>query len=176
MVKKQEFKNQQFLVQMDLQPEPNWSRTSGLRRETAPDSDPGGLLVSPACQQLCETELNPAGRKPETSRFCVKIVSYLKSWQLKHRFSLVWIGKYSSEQIEITCGVPQGSVLGPFLIIIYMLPLTQCNGCSTALFWNFCLNRRYFILKDTSMVTQSDEDSKGARKMYIVSQIKVMKV
>ena len=55
---------------------------------------------------------------------CVMYVSWSRSYLTK-RFQIVSTQSTHSDQIELCCGVFQGSVQGPILFIFYTQPLTS---------------------------------------------------
>lgn len=66
---------------------------------------------------------DPAKPSPKSHRyvwFCTNFSSYLTN-----RTFCVAANQIMSDSVPVSCGVLHGSVLGPFLLVLYVTPLSQ---------------------------------------------------
>ncbi|XP_068739259.1 uncharacterized protein [Montipora capricornis] len=90
---------------------------------------------------------------------------------LSNRRQRVVIDGYSSSFTEITCGVPQGSILGPLFFVLFIndLPDVVCSASTIALYADDSKMFRVINCDDDQMLFENDLD-----KLYHWSQRKLM--
>jgi len=96
---------------------------------------------------------------------------------LKNRQQFVFANGVQSDKMQITCGVPQGSTLGPVLFLFYIndLPLSSNFFCNIFVdaraSWNDSKTKMSFnLLRDIEAIFQTKE--KHLKIMLFVSNSK----
>ena len=65
--------------------------------------------------------------------FADSVIFWFRSYLTKQTF-YINIGKDSSSPGELSCGVPQGSILGPLIFLLYVNDMTQSVDCDLLLY------------------------------------------
>ena len=111
-------------------------------------------------------------KKMECIGFKIPVIMWFKSYLSNRKFFVLLEG-VSSEEVLITCGIPQGSILGPLLFLIYINDLPQALS-ETAL--NLYANDTciYYQHKDIQNIeTILNKEFSSLREWFIDNELSV---
>ena len=84
--------------------------------------------------------------------FSNKTIEWFRSYVTNRDFK-VSIDKVLSARGEVTCGVPQGSILGPMLFLLYVNDMPQALSCDLFLYADdSCLVYQHKVVKEIEKV------------------------
>ena len=84
-----------------------------------------------------------------------EIINWIQSFLTNRKQQVVCEG-FTSEAVDVTSGVPQGSVLGPLLFLIFINDLHSCIKSTCRLFVDDCLLYRQIHSKCDSEILQNN--------------------
>ena len=85
------------------------------------------------------------------------IMTWIKSWLIQRTQSVVVDGT-SSSPVSVLSGVPQGTVLGPLLFLLYINDIANRVSSSIRLFADDCILYRVIKCENDSIILQRDLD------------------
>jgi hypothetical protein len=99
--------------------------------------------------------------KLETYGIKGTLLNWFRSF-LENRRQRVILGDGVSSWSEVTSGVPQGSVLGPLLFVIYIYDLPECVSCASKLYADY--SKLIRIVNNLMDAISLQEDIEGVTK------------
>ncbi len=110
--------------------------------------------------------------------FCPRIIDWVSDF-LSDRQQRVVIGNHKADWIDVTSGVPQGSVLGPLFFVIYINDMPEVVSCLDKLFADDSKLIATIRINNDLSIFQSDLDalmewSSTWRMLFNVDKCKVM--
>ena len=93
--------------------------------------------------------------KLHSQKFPLQIINWIKQW-LSGRTSVVTVNSRTSSSFPVSSGVPQGSVLGPLLFLLYIDDITQNIESDIRLYADDALLCRNVENDDDALVFQRD--------------------
>ena len=119
------------------------------------------LAVVPVFKNVVERNVWHAGLLHKTKSYGISGQIFgLISSLLSNRWLLVVLGGKSSQEYSVNAGVPQGSILGPTLFLLYINDLTDDIICNIAVYAD-----------DTALCSKCDQASELWQQLELVSEL-----